>query len=393
MQSNLKLLEKHRKKMWLLIGLIIFMFMYICIITFWITTVTSWERIEKENMWTKIERVNSIVNTTEVFIDRGNEDSQKIVDSILLNTDIVGSNGRILSKLDTFPPFDLEINEIAYFEGYKYLYIQVLDDGVTWDIITRSASQDILKLNLLFILFLIVLSPFLYWLLAFIGCRMMHRIYAPIKEIVINLEWFATNINHEFKTSLSEILSSLELSQVTKEYESGVSSAISSGRRLNSILDSLWILVRFVNADYRRQKINLISTLNESIDDYQKEIQEKEIKIVKRYDPHAQILKFVDNEPLLLCFTNILKNAIRYSHVWWKIEIFISRNKFIIKDYGIGIDEKNIEKIFERYFRENYTGSGSGIGLSLVKRISERYNWDIKMYSEKDKYTQVVFTF
>jgi len=47
----------------------------------------------------------------------------------------------------------------------------------------------------------------------------MHKVDGPIQEIVMNLEGFATNINHEFKTSLTEVLSSLELAKVTQDYE------------------------------------------------------------------------------------------------------------------------------------------------------------------------------
>jgi signal transduction histidine kinase len=43
----------------------------------------------------------------------------------------------------------------------------------------------------------------------------MTIVYNPIKNMIINLESFASNINHEFKTSISEVLSSLELAKMT----------------------------------------------------------------------------------------------------------------------------------------------------------------------------------
>jgi signal transduction histidine kinase len=71
----------------------------------------------------------------------------------------------------------------------------------------------------------------------------------------------------------------------------------------------------------------------------------------------------------------------------------ISKHKFVIKDYWIGIDTKNLDKIFERYFRENYSWEWSGIWLSLVKRVAERYNWNIDIKSEKNHFTEISFTF
>jgi len=47
----------------------------------------------------------------------------------------------------------------------------------------------------------------------------MHRIYRPIKESIANLEDFAENMNHEFKTGISEIISSSELARETRLYE------------------------------------------------------------------------------------------------------------------------------------------------------------------------------
>ncbi|NDK09315.1 HAMP domain-containing histidine kinase [Candidatus Gracilibacteria bacterium] len=370
------------------------MFIYICIIIIWITAVTSWQRIEDENIWIKTERVEGVIVMRNILQRYGDTDTEKIVSNILEGTQVVDSNGLEISSLGaSYPQTKLIEDGIVYEDGYNFLYKQFENDGKTYDIIVRSSAFNVTQSHLIFILFLIILSPFLYSLLAFIGCRLMHKVYAPIQEIVMNLEGFATNINHEFKTSLTEVLSSLELAKVTQDYEQGVDQAISSAKRLNNILDSLGILVRFVNADYRKTKVNIISLLNESITDYQKEIQAKEIKIVKKYKVDSQIFSFIDKEPLLLCFTNILKNAIRYSHEGGKIELFISKHKFVIKDYGIGIDAKNLDKIFERYFRENYSGQGSGIGLSLVKRVAERYNWEIDIKSEKDNYTEISFTF
>jgi signal transduction histidine kinase len=67
----------------------------------------------------------------------------------------------------------------------------------------------------------------------------MTIVYNPIKNMIVNLESFASNINHEFKTSISEVLSSLELAKMTGEFEEANDNAIRSTKRLNNILDVL----------------------------------------------------------------------------------------------------------------------------------------------------------
>jgi signal transduction histidine kinase len=142
----------------------------------------------------------------------------------------------------------------------------------------------------------------------------MTIVYNPIKNMILNLESFASNINHEFKTSISEILSSLELAKLTKEFEEANEFAIKSTKRLNNILDVLGIFIYFTNSDYRKQKIDIVSLLDHDILEFRSKINEKNIKIIKLYNTKHSIFKIIDKEPLILCFRNILKNAIRYSH-------------------------------------------------------------------------------
>gem|GEM_PF-5119793 len=140
----------------------------------------------------------------------------------------------------------------------------------------------------------------------------MHRIYRPIRESINNLEQFTVNVNHEFKTSLSEIISSLELGQELKDEKKYVPQALNSAKRLNIILDSLTPMVKFTNAEYRKERINVVPLFDQCIKECSDQIHEKKLHIKKTY--HQQkILKNIDSGPLLICFQNILHNAIKYS--------------------------------------------------------------------------------
>lgn len=253
--------------------------------------------------------------------------------------------------------------------------------------------SDLFKELSLTIIILAIITPFLYAALAFLWCRIMHKIYRPIKDVIWNLEWFAENVNHEFKTSLTEIISTLDLAKVTKDFENTVDKVSESSKRLSRILDSLSFMIHFVNVDYRKEKLDVINFLDKSIEDYSNNIKEKELKIIKNYDTNKNINIFIDSAPLLLCFSNILKNAIRYSNNWWKIEISINKNYFIIKDYWIWISKENKEKIFDRHFRESYSWWWQWLWLSMVKKITQMYNWKIELESEKEEYTTIKLVF
>lgn len=98
---------------------------------------------------------------------------------------------------------------------------------------------------------------------------------------------------------------------------------------------------------------------------------------------------------------NLLTNAIKYSPAADKIDITIERHgadhvAVKVRDYGIGIDKRFHEKIFERFFRaeghEEQTYPGFGIGLFIAKEIIQRHGGSISVTSEKKKGSVFIFT-
>lgn len=98
---------------------------------------------------------------------------------------------------------------------------------------------------------------------------------------------------------------------------------------------------------------------------------------------------------------NFLTNAIKYSPNADKVEVWIrqlgkNRVSVSVKDFGIGIDEKDHEKIFERFYRvggkEEQTFPGFGIGLFIAKEIIQRHGGTIDLTSEKGKGSVFTFT-
>jgi len=95
---------------------------------------------------------------------------------------------------------------------------------------------------------------------------------------------------------------------------------------------------------------------------------------------------------------NLLTNAIKYSPDADNVEVYIDGNKehaiIKVKDHGIGIDKKDQNRIFERFYRvegkSEQTYPGFGIGLFIANEIIQRHTGTISVKSEKGKGT--VFT-
>jgi len=102
---------------------------------------------------------------------------------------------------------------------------------------------------------------------------------------------------------------------------------------------------------------------------------------------------FADKDRIAQVLLNLLTNAIKYSPDADNIEVFTSNNKdraiIKVKDHGIGIDNKDHDRIFERFYRvegkSEQTFPGFGIGLFIAGEIVQRHNGSISVQSGKGK--------
>lgn len=95
--------------------------------------------------------------------------------------------------------------------------------------------------------------------------------------------------------------------------------------------------------------------------------------------------------------TNIIKNSIEHSYeegiVLINVEATDLYTEVMIKDFGCGIDKKDIKNIFKRFYKLNDNDNGFGIGLSLAKEIIEADNGRIKVKSELGKGTSFIIRY
>lgn len=113
----------------------------------------------------------------------------------------------------------------------------------------------------------------------------------------------------------------------------------------------------------------------------------------KRIQVHAKIadglIVWGDERLLLMCFQNLIANAITYSPVGSHIGIGARRLDDVIEvsvaDRGIGISEEDQKRIFERFYRVDTARSrntgGTGLGLSIVRHVIENHGGEIRVWS------------
>ena len=117
----------------------------------------------------------------------------------------------------------------------------------------------------------------------------------------------------------------------------------------------------------------------------------KNIKLVLDFNDKLLLRVNADNEKIQQVLTNLIENSIKYGKENGTTELVIqelTENKIIVRvtDNGLGIEEKHFNRLFERFYRVDQSGSrkggGSGLGLAIVKHIMDAH--DEKIYIESE---------
>ena len=209
---------------------------------------------------------------------------------------------------------------------------------------------------------------------------------------------FIGNLAHELKTPLftseSYILTLLDGAidddEVNKKYLKIAGKAI---HRLNLIVKDLDLITKIESGEYEIQRtdfdiINLAQNVFEMLEIT---ASKRNIKLILEFNDKLPLRVNADNEKIQQVLTNLVENSIKYGKENGTTELVIqelTENKIIVRvtDNGLGIKQKHFNRLFERFYRVDQSGSrkggGSGLGLAIVKHIMDAH--DEKIYIESE---------
>ncbi|MBW2466408.1 MAG: PAS domain-containing protein [Deltaproteobacteria bacterium] len=208
---------------------------------------------------------------------------------------------------------------------------------------------------------------------------------------------FVANVSHELKTPITAIKGfvetlqdgALEDPQDTKRFLEIINKQTD---RLNSIVEDLLTLSRLeqdekgmAELDFRNQSLNRI--LQSAVDACKIDAADKDI-VINLICPEELYVSI--NAPLFeQAVINLIVNAIRYSEENNKVDISASRENgetiITVRDFGVGIAEEQLPRLFERFYRSDKARSrnlgGTGLGLAIVKHIVQVHKGSVAVDS------------
>jgi signal transduction histidine kinase len=205
---------------------------------------------------------------------------------------------------------------------------------------------------------------------------------------------FTENASHEIQTPLAIIKSKLELlsqSESLKEEQMNmIQSVYEATNRLSKLNQSLILLTKIDNQQFREsEQVNISILINKHLSNYEELIAAKLITIKKNIEDRV---KMNMNETLAeILISNLITNAIKHNIDKGIIEIILTNNRFSISNTGIPL-ECDPAELFERFKKDKVSSESLGLGLSIVKKICEKYDYRINYnYSDSLHTTSINF--
>jgi len=293
----------------------------------------------------------------------------------------------IFSLLDKKPlRFDKDIYQIGdkihyikilenYYLGAKYLVMEI-DYDENW-------HKETLKT--------IAIYGFSTFLVLFMFSFLLAKLFLkPMRDSIMLLDRFIKDTTHELNTPLSAILANIEMMDkgVMVDKNRKKLDRITIAAKTVSVLyeDLTYLTLKHESYNYD-EVLDLKKIIEERIEYFQALSKSKQITI----DYHLNEEQYMmDRKKFIRIVDNLLSNAIKYNRRGGSINIKLSKGLFSISDSGIGIDEDKIVYIFDRYMRFNSSEGGFGVGLSIVKNITDEYDMKLEVYSKLNEGTRMV---
>ena len=218
-----------------------------------------------------------------------------------------------------------------------------------------------------------------------------------VEEVFIHEKQFSSDVSHELRTPITVILAqsdyALQYSDTFEEAKESLEVINRHAKRMTNLINQIMELSKLERQkEIEKERINLSNIVLQLLEDYKPLLESKNLNLVYNVEKDIRI----QGNKIMLerVFLNILMNAVKFTKT--NIEVSLTRDDktavLKIRDDGIGISEENKKFIWERFYQVNNSrnkeeNKGSGLGLSMVKKIVDLHSATIDLESEIDQGT------
>jgi signal transduction histidine kinase len=217
---------------------------------------------------------------------------------------------------------------------------------------------------------------------------------------------FVSNVSHELRTPLALIrlyAETLELGRITTREKKQQYYRIirKESERLTALINNILDFSRIEagRKEYEFRETDIGDLVHNTLDSYRYQIESQGFEFEEKIDDNLPPVS-VDREAIARAVVNLVNNALKYSDDNKFLGVKLYRDNGAVKlevvDHGIGIARRDQSKIFEKFYRTGdplvHNTKGSGLGLSLVRHITEAHGGEIEVDSVPGKGSRFVLS-
>lgn len=205
---------------------------------------------------------------------------------------------------------------------------------------------------------------------------------------------FMATVSHELRTPLNSILGWARLLKdgglSDQQSSRALSTIIKNSETQNRLIEDLLDVARLISGklELDRENVDIIESVHESIEISRPALEPKALR-VHIDDGDRRPIVYGDRNRLRQVFSNLVTNAIKFSHEGGEIHVSVSQvDGFVVlkfRDEGVGISEEFLPLVFER-FRQDASvekrNGGLGLGLAIVRNLVEMHGGTVAVHSE-----------
>jgi signal transduction histidine kinase len=193
------------------------------------------------------------------------------------------------------------------------------------------------------------------------------------------LKNFTENASHEIQTPLAVANSKLELLMQSENFTEGQMKDIETIQgeisRLSKLNQSLLLLTKIDNHQFQETgKVEIAQIILKQLDNYEELIAAKQIMLTKNIDTNTSVQMNETMSGVLI--SNLITNAIKHNIEHGTIDISLQDKLLTVQNTGAPL-QSDPETLFERFKKDGTQSESLGLGLSIVKKICEQYNFKV----------------
>ncbi|MCP5279228.1 MAG: HAMP domain-containing histidine kinase [Thiobacillus sp.] len=203
---------------------------------------------------------------------------------------------------------------------------------------------------------------------------------------------FTADVSHELRTPLAVIRGAAEVllaDETRPDKERQRLERIERATADMADLTTALLAMARERDDGRRDPVSVAGLLQEALDKHRHLLKGKAVDVV--LDIRARPDLVADPNLLSIVLANLVRNSFTYTERG-SVSVGLDEHTLSISDTGLGIPRESLDRVFQRLYKGRHS-QGAGIGLSLVKKICDRYGWRIELDSIEGQGTRAVLSF